>query len=88
MLQETGCDPDLHLHVECNGVKTAVSREDNPKTFTLNLCQDPIPSHRINALISASLLHVYLGAVCLCGGRLVAGGIIFLRSHCVFFFFL
>lgn len=34
MLQDTGCDPDLHLHVECNGVQrveTAVSREDNPK---------------------------------------------------------
>ena len=48
MLQDTGCDPDLHLYVECNGVhrvETAVSREDNPKTFTLNLCQDPIPSH-------------------------------------------
>lgn len=34
MLQDTGCDPVLHLHVECNGVRsmeTAVSREDNPK---------------------------------------------------------
>lgn len=34
MLQDTGCDPGLHLHAVCNGVQRvemAVSREDNPK---------------------------------------------------------
>ena len=27
MLQDTGCDPDLHLHVECNGVQRAEKRQ-------------------------------------------------------------
>lgn len=69
MLPDIGCNPDLHLYVECNGVprvEKAVSREDNPKTFILNLCWYPIPSHWINALISASLLHVYSGSVWMC----------------------